>query len=146
MKKSFHTKNIHTILILSIILVLCISASTFAFVEASSYLASYTTTITAEGSSKILITFDVAATGKMTSIGVTQIEVQKKVGNNWVTDTTLTASNYPNFLTSNSIGHASSVRITGISGTQYRAVLTFYAADSSGSDSKNLTGSTVTCY
>jgi len=141
-------KTVYSLLTLSIVLILCVSSISVALatVEGSSYLESYCSIIVAEGSSKIVITFDVAGTGKMTSIGVTQIEVQKKIGNSWYTDTTLKASNNPNFLTSNSYIHSSSVRVTGVPGTQYRAILTFYAANSNGSDSKDQTSSTVTCY
>ncbi|MDR0295620.1 MAG: hypothetical protein LBH91_05455 [Prevotellaceae bacterium] len=109
-------------------------------------MVNYGTVIAAEGSGKIRIDFDVTGTGTMTSIGVTQIEVQKWINNVWTTDTTLKSSNYPNFLASNTITHASSVRVTGVAGTQYRAILTAYAANSTGSDSKNYTSLTVTCY
>jgi len=137
-------RKVFSILIMSFLFVLCISV--VAISESSYYLDSYSSTIDAEGNGKILITFAVAGTGKMSSIGVTAIEVQKKVGSSWEYDRTLTYSNNSNFLTSNSICHASQVRITGVSGTQYRAIITFYAANSTGSDSKNQTSSTATCY
>jgi len=134
------------LLILTLSTILIFSISVVASAERSShYLESYHSTIVAEGNKKILIDFLVFGTGKMTSIGVTQIEVQKKSGSTWVTDQTLKSSSYPNFLASNKILHASQVRINGVVGTEYRAIVTFYAANSNGSDSKNYTSSTVTC-
>jgi len=135
------------IIMLSILLIMLIlSVSTIASAEASNYFISYCSSIKAEGNGKILISFEVFGTGKMTSIGVTEIEVQKKVGTSWVYDRTLTSSSYPSFLTSNSSSYFSQVRITGVTGTQYRAILTFYAANSSGSESKNQTSNYDTCY
>jgi hypothetical protein len=137
-------RNMFTALILALMFVIGVSA--IASAEASLYLESYCSTIKAEGGGKILIGFSVIGTGTMTSIGVKQIEVQKKVGSAWVTDATFKSANFPHFLTSNSDGHASQIRVTGVAGTQYRAIITFYAANSTGSDSKNQTSSTVTCY
>jgi len=137
-------RKIFTIFALSIILILCISVFTYA--EASNYLQSYVSTIKAEGNDKILIGFSVIGTGYMTSIGVKEIEVQKKVGSSWEYDRTLKSSSYPSLLTSNSDFHTEQIRITGVAGTQYRAILTFYAGNSTGSDSKNQTSSTATCY
>lgn len=108
-------KIILTIITLTILFTLCFS--TFANAEASYYLDLYGADMVAEGNGKLRVSFDVFGTGLMTSIGVTQIEIQKKVGSSWVTDSTLKSSNYPSFLASNSYLHSSNVRITGVIGT-----------------------------
>jgi hypothetical protein len=133
-------------LILSIMLILCISGFAFASRVGSTHLQSYSSSIVAEGNGIIQVYFEVEGMGKMTSLGVTQIEVQKKVGTAWVPDITLKSNNYPNFLASNTSTHSSSVRVTGVAGTQYRAIITFYAANSTGSDSKDHASPTATCY
>ena len=92
------------------------------------------------------VVFSVDAQNIMSSVGVWEIEIEKKVSGSWTYDRTLSHEDHSNFLRSNAIQNASNATFTGIPGTQYRATIMAYAANSSGSDTKPATSHTATCY
>lgn len=110
---------------------------------ASSYFTSYSATASANSNKTVSVTFNVTATGIMTTLGVSSIKIQKYSSGSWTTVETLTTSNTTGLQKSNAMNYANTVK----SGTQstgtYRAYVTFYAKNSSGSESKTYTTTSV---
>jgi hypothetical protein len=130
---------------MAIVLALSVSVSASAGVlRASSYLSSYAAWLTPAGSGNVTIAFDVSATGLADSVGVTKIIVQKKQGTTWVDAKTYNSSTTSGMLASNCLFHCGTLNYGGVSGTQYRAVVTVYSKIGTGSDSKTITTSTIT--
>lgn len=99
----------------------------------SAFFASYSTYLYKISSIQFEVWFEVSATGKMTELGVSQIKVQRSADKeNWTTMKTYTPDNYSQMLCSNTSTHASCVTYAGTPGYYYRAYVTFYAKNSSG--------------
>ena len=114
--------------------------------KSSDYLKSYSVYLTAIGDNQLKVVFSSVAKNVMTSVGVWEIVIDKKVAGSWSYDRTLSHVYYSNFLRSNAAQHASSVTFSGVPGTQYRVTIMAYAANSYGSDTKPATSNSVTCY
>ncbi len=106
--------------------------------RASEYLAAYFASIS-ETNGTVEVTFDVTATGRMTSVGATTIRIKDSSG---ATVKTFEYDTTPGMMGYNRISYAGSVTYQGIPGKKYYASVTFKAANSSGSD----TGTYVTPY
>lgn len=79
------------------------------------------------------IWFDVTAVGTMKELGVSEIVVERSTDEvNWETVRTYYKSSYPQMIDTNSTRHASYVPFTATTGYSYRAVVTLYAKNSSG--------------
>ena len=77
--------------------------------------------------------FDVTATGLMDEVGVSTIKVQRSSDEtNWTTMYTYSKDSYSQMTDENTGGHVDSVRYSGTAGYFYRAKVTFYAKNSSG--------------
>jgi hypothetical protein len=141
MKKSFIR-----IVLAVVIAAMCLSAVPFAASaapEASDYIDYYSASIS-KSSTTMTVNFSIYATGTMTSLGASTIRIYSKSGSASTLVSTLSSSTTTGMLKSNSAYHSSSVQCSGTAGTQYYAVVTFYAADSSGSETKSYTTGTVT--
>lgn len=80
------------------------------------------------------IWFDVEAVDIMDELGVKTIKVQRSSnGSSWSTMATYTKADYSQMMDYNSAGHADCITYTGTAGYYYRALVTFYAKNSSGS-------------
>ena len=78
--------------------------------------------------------FDVTAVRGMDEIGASSIAIQRSTDNqNWTTVKTFSKSNYSNMTDFDTCAHASYVTYTGSAGYSYRARVTIYARDGSGS-------------
>lgn len=104
------------------------SRASYYFTRSSVYLYRETsTTRTFE------VWFDVLATHSMQELGASTIKVQRSSdGVNWTTMKTFTKEDYSQMICSNTVQHDSYVTYTGTKGYYYRAVITLYAKDSSG--------------
>lgn len=73
----------------------------------------------------------------MTTLGVSKIKIQESPDNeSWSTKTTLYAEDYDEFLSYGTNYNRTHTVYTGRDGYYYRCIVTFYAADQYGSDSK----------
>lgn len=78
--------------------------------------------------------FDVDAVDLMDEVGVKTIKVQRSSnGSSWSTMKTYSRDAYSQMMDYNSGSHADCVTYTGTTGYYYRALVTFYAKNSSGS-------------
>ena len=138
--------------LLAVVLVFAMSATALASdiqpYRASDYLGTYSGSITAQSGKQMKVTFSVVGTGMMTEVGADHITIQKKVNGVWTYDRTISHEDegYENMMRSNAVSHGTSVYFTGTAGVEYRAVVTAYAADSTGSDTGDVTTSSATCY
>ena len=80
------------------------------------------------------IWFDVTSKGTMTELGASEIQVQRSTDErNWTTVRTYYKENYSQMTDTNTTRHADCVSYTATSGYSYRAIVTLYARNSSGS-------------
>lgn len=122
--KKFLSHSLAAFLLLIFSLSLCVPAS--ASVYASDYLAKYSATISAQGGGVIKISFTVAAVNKLDELGVSEIVVEKKVGNSWVEVETYTSIDYPELSTTNAYLYSNHIFYNGVAGTEYRAQVTVF--------------------
>ncbi len=86
------------------------------------------------------LNFSVTASSTMDILGASRIVVERDNGYRWVTECTLTANNIPAMQTSNATQYSASIPYEPIDpNAHYRAVVTFYAKDSSGSSTVQAT-------
>ena len=122
------------------------SISAFAAEEqfqprASLYFDSYSATVIPEGGGEITIDMSVEAKKIVTELGFKKVVIQEKSGSSWTDVKTLTSTSYSSFIAKNDAVHAASVSYDGTTGKSYRAKVTVYAKDASGSDTKTVTTS-----
>lgn len=139
--------------LLSILLIMVMSLSigggsllAWIGVQSSTHLNTYSIYLGATGNNKMTVSFSVLGTGQMTKIGAQKILIEKQTGSSWVTVATYHGSTNPAFYRSNAYSHAYEFSFTGSPGVTYRATLTAYAENSSGSDTQTGVSNTVQCY
>lgn len=102
----------------------------------SSYISFYYANISG-GNGKITVNFNITGTGKMTSIGATKVQIKNSSG---TTVKTFYSTTTDGMLGSNRTSYSSSVTYSGASSnSKYYAVVSFKAADSTGSDTASYT-------
>lgn len=134
-------------LLLSITMILTFAFGTFttASARASDYFDSYVAYITKNSDKTITVDFTANATGTMTTLGASSIQIQKSTTSGWSTVYTFTTSNTTGLQKSSAVTYTKAFTTpdTFSAGT-YRAYVTFYAKNSSGSENKYYTTSSVT--
>lgn len=126
--------------VVCLILVLCTVFSVTAFAEtvteprASSYIAAHDAFLYKTSASQFQIWFDVTACTSVTHLGVSEIEVYKSADKeNWTRMRSYKYENYPEMMDYNSGSHTGYVTYNyATTGYYYRAYVTFYAKNSSG--------------
>lgn len=129
-------KKVLQILCLTLAMITVLSSVAFASsARASKYLSAYYATISETSDGNISIYFNVIAPRKMEHLGVSKINVQKYNGSYWQTEYTYRYSENPE-LQGENVGRYSATVVyePQYPSSEYRAVLTFYGADSTGSD------------
>lgn len=135
------TAKIARILCLVLALTILLSVPVFATTSrASKYLASYYATISETSDGNLSIYFNVIAPAKMEHLGANRISVQRYTGSYWRTEYNFTYSEYPELQGENVGRHSCTVVYEPqYPDSSYRAVVTFYGANSSGSDTGTYT-------
>jgi hypothetical protein len=137
-------KTIRKIVLIVLVISALSSVSAFAAeTRASLYISSYRASVIPTGNGKVNIEFSVVGTGTMTKIGSSVIQVYKSDGT-LVATFSYTNSGYENMMGANTYTHTGSVSYSGISGQSYYSIVTFFAKNSNGSDSKTYTTSLAT--
>jgi hypothetical protein len=145
MRKKTIIKILTIIMALSLFSGLIGSASASdASTNASDYLSIYSATVVAESNGRIAVWFDVNATRVMDLVGASNIVIQTNNGGVWTGVATYFGSSANGMLAPNTYSHTGYITYQGSSGKQYRALVTVYASNSSGSDSRTITTNTVT--
>ena len=129
-------------------MVLCVGTVIFPTSARSSwYLNSYRAWLNADSGGKMSVTVDVQATDYMDTIGATRIEIleSKNNGTSWTSYRVFLSVVFPEMLESNDFLYFDTpVSFTGTPGYKYCAIVTVYARDSTGSDSREYTTPMVT--
>ena len=135
------TAKIARILCLVLALTILLSVPAFATTSrASKYLASYYATISETSDGNLSIYFNVIAPAKMEHLGANRISVQRYTGSYWRTEYNFTYSEYPELQGENVGRHSCTVVYEPqYPDSSYRAVVAFYGANSSGSDTGTYT-------
>ena len=126
-----------------VFLVVVLSISAFlmpASARSSWYLDSYRAWLNPKSGGRITITVDVQATGDMDELGAKRIEVFESTdnGESWSRHKVFLSLLFPEMLTSGDYLYIDSpVSFTGTPGYDYYAVVTVYAGDSTGGDSRD---------
>lgn len=129
-------KKVLRILCLTLAMITVLSSVAFASsARASKYLSAYHATMFETSDGNISIYFNVIAPRKMEHLGVTKINIQRYNGSYWQTEYTYRYSEMPELQGENVAKHSATVVYEPqYPSSEYRAVLTFYGADSTGSD------------
>lgn len=106
--------------------------------RASAWLSGYGASVVASGNGKINVEFRVVGTGTMTKLGASLIYIYKSDGTRVATISAATKGN-EYMMKSNTAFHSGSVPYSGVAGQKYYAVVTFFAKNSSGSDTRSYT-------
>ena len=136
-------------ILLTAILVVCLIPSAAAGVIAplaSDYFdGTLEVTVTAVTGGKLDVRAKASATGRMSKLGVSEIMIQKKGLIFWSDDAVKTGTVANGMLSTGTQYYDKIITLPGLTaGEKYRAVVTFYAEDSSGSDSISKTSDAVT--
>lgn len=133
-------KRIRRIAVVVIALVMLLNMGAFAAYDppvspdASSYISAYYANVINGGSGNLKVSFDITGTGTMTSIGASAIRIYRSTGS-YVTTIYYFSSGRSGMMGSNKMYH-SDVETIHVGAGSYYAVVTFYAGNSTGSDSK----------
>ena len=133
-------RTIQTVVIVVIFSLLLSSMAFAATPKASKYLAAYYATISETTDGNLSIYINVAAPANMAHLGASRISVQRYTGSYWRTEYNYTYPETPELQGENvGIYSATVVYEPQYPGSSYRAVVTFYGANSSGSDTGTYT-------
>ena len=122
-------------LLLAVVMVLAVPAAAMENenARASSFFMSSDVYLYKTSSTKFQAWFEVTALGGMDELGASEIKIQESAdGENWTTVKTCTSANYSNLIREDTSVHASYVSYTGTVGKYYRAKITLYAKNSTG--------------
>lgn len=101
--------------------------------RASSYFVATRTYLVQTDTSKFDISFEVTAKRGMEELGVESIVVKRSAdASNWITMRTCVPSVYPQMIRTNTAFHSDYVSYNATAGYYYKAYVTYYAKDSSG--------------
>lgn len=140
-------KFLHTI---CLVMALSLLISAFPIAQAVEARASdyfwYTDVLaTPQGSGKIIVEFDVGSTETMTELGASQIVIYEQQSNGaYAAVKAFTRYNTSGMIIKNGSCACGRVSYSGTSGTKYYAVITFYAKNANGSETKQRTTNTIT--
>ena len=112
-------------------------------INASNYLSSYSATLYSTGTTgKLKLAYQVYAKNYMTKVGIYSMVVRNSDGSVYQT---IWGSVANGLQASNALYHVGTYNLSLISGHSYYCVVTVIAKNSSGSDTRTITTSLVTC-
>lgn len=122
---------------------LCASAA----LESSRYLDSYSVTVTARSTARIIVNVDVDATGYMDEVGATSVTIYRSAdGVEFEPVRTYNYEDYPQLMGSGLHFNEDVITYYGIPGYYYCAEAFIYAADETGSDTRQYLSSDVQAF
>ncbi len=130
-------KNYIRVTVLFLAVLLCLAMPAYAVTYASDYIDGYNIKVYASGK-QIVTDFEVDATGKMTKVGASSIKIYEYPykDENLVN----TKTEYSTGMTAtNCYGYGNTIKYTGQSDMDYMVVVTIFARNASGSDSRTET-------
>ena len=135
-------------LILTVLLTAALAVPAFAGSSRSSlYLSYYRAWLTPESGAIIDVTIDVEAVDDMDDVGALSVEmyVSSDGGSTWARDGAYACALFPELLDHDTYWYYDTpISHQGVAGYRYYAIVTVYAGDSTGSDSRAYQTTTVT--
>ena len=129
-------KRFARIICLFIVLSIVVAIPAYAEAQtsrASSFFTAYRAYCSKASSTSLEVSFHVIGAGPMDILGASQIKVQRSSdGENWTTVKTFDKADYSNMTDTNTAVHGSVMTCSITGGHYYRAVVTFYAKNSTG--------------
>jgi len=122
-----------------------VNANSGPVVNASSYLSTYSVSLSAASNHQMAIGVSVDGTSIMTKIGVSVIDIDQKINGVWSDYENLYAIDNPSFYQYNTLNYVATQYFAGTQGVQYRVTLTVYAGKNGGGDTRTITSYTATC-
>lgn len=122
--------------IISSLLVVFMMACTAvpAFARASANLDDYYVDLYANGDGDMVVQVVVNGVGIQDKIGVSRIDIEKKINGKWTYDRSLDAVEHPEFYVYDARTYLNEIHFDGDSGTTYRVTVMVYARQGSSSD------------
>lgn len=131
-------KRLISVLLACVLLPIFLSSPAAAIsTRASAQIARYSTNAKAIDG-KIAVGFSIGGTRRMNSIGAEEILIYAQVGSRWVLEESFDQDD-AGMSRSDANAYANTIYYSGTSGTYYKIVVTVFAEDSSGSDSRTET-------
>lgn len=140
------SKRILKLISVILVIVFLTGAPVYAFAaeaRASAWFSGYGASIATFSSGKMNVEFTVVGTGTMTKLGASVIDIYRADGTFMKTISYTTEGN-EYMMGYNTAYHSGSVTFYGISNQKYYAVVTFFARNSSGADTRTYVTSIVT--
>lgn len=126
-------KMLSLLMVISILVCVPLSAEAME-ARGSDYFIATRTFLQQTDTSKFAISFEVTAKRTMEELGVTSIVVKRSAdGNTWQTMRTCVPSVYPQMMGTDTGFHSDYVSYNATAGYYYKAYVTYYAKDSTGS-------------
>lgn len=132
---------------LTIVMCICSVAAASASMRSSLYLDSYRAWLTAKSDGVITVAVDVQAVGTMDEVGASKIQIFESSddGETWESVRIYLKSLYPEMVEEDVyLYYDAPISYQGVVGRKYCAIVTAYAADSTGFDEKEYTTRVVT--
>lgn len=127
------TKSICLIVALTILLSVPVSAAENSAPKASNYFAASSTYLWKANSTTFEAWFEITAVAGMDELGVESIKIQRSSDReNWTTMYTYKSELYPHLIATDTGYHSGYVTYTGSPGYYYRAIVTYYAKNGTG--------------
>ena len=127
------SRMVSLLLVVVMVLAVPVAATENENARASSFFGSSDVYLYQVTSTKFEAWFEVTALGGMDKLGASEIKIQESSdGENWTTVKTCTPTNYSSLIRENTSVHAAYVSYTGTTGKYYRAKITLYAENSTG--------------
>lgn len=137
-------KHIRRVVAVFLLLITLSVSSSAVNLRSSEYLSTYYADVLKTDSGSISVFFTVTAPSKMEQLGANRIYIQRYTGSYWTTEYTFTYPESAELQGENVIRYAKKITYDPVySSAQYRAVVTFYAAKGSGSDTGTYTTNSV---
>lgn len=118
-----------------LILSFCLLSVSAANTRASAYITSTYMDVIPTGEGELAVEFSILGTGRMSRIGAQAISFYRENGSSW----TYLTSYYDDdegMAETNTYSHGNTMYYQGVSGTRYKVIVTLFAENSSGSDSR----------
>ena len=131
------------VVIIAVLLFITVPVNAAVF-RASDYLSVYSAALIKTSTGELSLYFRVTAPAKMDYLGANRIYIQRYTGSYWTTEYTYTYPEEPSLQGENVVRYSQTLIYEPLySSAQYRAVVVFYAAKGSGSDTGTYTTNSV---
>lgn len=145
--KRYLKKATALLLAVSILVVVLAIPASAALGRSSLYLSCYRAWLTPKNNGTVRVTIDVQAVGNMDDVGATKVIIYESSdgGATWVQDGIYLSTVFPELLQQNTYWYYESpIDHIGRPGNKYFAVITIYAGDSTGYDTREYQTTTIT--